>query len=921
MNKYLLQFKNLEKSTIIIYSLLMVLLLSDTYFAQGVTVQLQAPPPYQMRIEDMWNLVVVNTDKDRQVYLHGTAIELTTGLIVDVSTSKFILPIGSKKIRAADVGTITINEKNSNYQSVINRLSALPNGSYEICVEVIDANANTVLGVSCVTQDVLNLSQVTLMYPEDQAILMNYDNEDDSTINAGQNLRGIEKKDIWRGMVIATSGSVNPNKRFANSSMVFSWLPPTPVPQNALISYRIKIVEMYENQSAYDAMQSNPFFFSASGILSTSFVYPVAAREFNPDRIYAWQVEAYSEGSLLASSEIYTFAFKPNNQRQRSLNDGKRSMLNIIRASNTTIESLPEGLRVSTSSNFLANSLSYKSQNYLSGNSLFSIPNLLGSLLGNSETKAVSFAFEGELFGETANRKGSGSDRKPSYGYVRLTPSVSLYGIPFGLNLLLSSENSSGRQNINSASFFYSVDAAKSVIENQIEAEGEESVPGLMKFFSYFNSFGIGTNYPSYTPFTMQGAPVSGLSFEFNPGWFYLATALQQNQKPINNVAFRRDLYAGRIGVGKKDDSHLFFTGIYSKDKSNSIVVDSINRILTPNTNYVFGIDSRLNLFEDKLSFEGEISGAMLTRDNRDPDLVNEDIPQFVRNIFQPKVSSQVDYAYSIKSSFNNIESNTKVTAGVRMIGPGYKTHGNPTLRNDRFEVEGKVDQRFLQRQISVTASMKYYRDNLINSKLFTTTTLAPGIQLGFRFKNYPYLTLGYNPNFLSNDSNDPSKKIDFKNYLFTANTGYNFKINSDMNLNSNLFYMFNKSKSLDSSSGYTLNSFSLSENLSFRSPLVIGAGFGMNFMDYVGMSSTITNLDGNVGYTFFEKWNNILGVSYSVEKDKSNRVGFYLNSTYDFSENISADLRIEKNNYSDKLFSTNDYDEILARTTIRLKF
>ncbi|AFH49850.1 Hypothetical protein IALB_2145 [Ignavibacterium album JCM 16511] len=913
-------------------NLTIILILISTYeiSAQSVIVNLQSPPPYQMKIEDMWNLVIINRDKERQVYLQGTAIELNSGLIVDVSTSVFTIPLGSKRIRAGDVGTITINEKNSNYQSVINRLSALPNGSYEICVEVIDANANSVLGVSCVTQDVLNLSQVTLMYPEDQAILMNYDNEDDSTemnqsgndstINTGQNLRGIEKKDIRRGMVIAKPGSITPHNRLANSSMVFSWLPPTPVPQNTIISYRIKIVEMYENQSPYDAMQSNPFFFSASGIFSTSFVYPVAAREFNPERTYAWQVEAYSDGALLASSEIYTFAFKPNNQRQRSLNDAKRSSLNIIRASNTIIDNLPEGLRSSSLNILTNNSLSFRNGNLLGTNNLFSIPNLLGSLLSNSETKAVSFAFEGELSGETASRKGSGSDRKPSYGYVRLTPSVSLYGIPFGLNLLLSSENSSGRQNINSASFFYSVDAAKEVIENKIEEEGEENVPGLMKFFSYFNSFGIGTNYPSYTPFTMQGAPVSGLSFEFNPGWFYLATALQQNQKPIDNVSFRRDLYAGRIGVGKKDDSHLFFTGIYSKDKSGSIVVDSSNRLLTPNTNYVFGIDSRLNLFEDKLSLEGEISGAMLTRDNRDPDLVNEDIPQFVRNIFQPKVSSQVDYAYSLKSIFNNSESNTKISAGVKMIGPGYKTHGNPALRNDRFEVEGKVEQKFVQRQISVAASMKYYRDNLINSKLFTTTTLAPGLQLGLRFKNYPSLTLGYNPNFLSNDANDPSKKIDFKNHLFTAATGYNFKLSSDMNLASNLFYMFNKSKSLDSLSGYTLNSFSLSENLSFKSPLVIGAAFGMNFMDFAGISSTITNLDGNVGYTFFEQWNNVFGISYSIEKDRSNRVGFYLNSSYNFSESISADLRVEKNNYSDKILSTNDYNEILARTTIRIK-
>lgn len=906
------------RQTNYLYSITLFLIFQSISFAQTIGVNLQAPPPYQMRIEDMWNLVLINQGEATDVYLHGTAIEQTSGLIVDVTTSVFNLPRGSKRIRSADVGTVTVNQSNKNYNSVINRLSALPNGSYEICVEVINAYNSDVIGIGCIQHEVLNLSQVTLLYPEDNSALNLFDEEDETDESFSENQRGIEKKDIRRGMVIAKPGSISTNMRIANSSMIFSWLPPTPVPQNVFINYRIKIVEMYEGQSPYDAMQSNPMFFNTNGIFTTSIVYPIASRPFNPDRRYAWQVEAYADENLLASSEIFSFGF--NSTSLRSINDSKRSMLNIIRASNDLIDELPSGLGNNLSEPdkiTSVNSLVFKKTAF----DLIEKTNYHQRYFPEAEeTKAIQFGLSGELFWETANRKGFGSDKKPGYGYAQLTPSVSLYGIPFGLNVLLSTENSSERQNINSVSFFYNLEAGKEMIQNKIESEGEENVPGLMKFFSYFNSFGIGVNYPSYTPLTMQGAPVSGLSFEFNPGWFYIATALQQNQRPIINSAFRRDLYAGRIGVGKKDDSHFFFTGIYSKDQANSITVDSLNRTLTPNTNYVLGIDSRLNLFEDKLTVEGEISGALLTRDNRDPDLINEDIPQFVRNIFQPKISSQVDYAYSFKSSFNNSESNTKVTAGVKMIGPGYKTHGNPSLRNDRFEVEGKIDQKFHQRQISVVASMKYYRDNLINSKLFTTTTIAPGIQLGLRFKNYPSLNLSYNPNFLSNDATDPLKKIDFKNHLFTAATGYNFKF-SEFNLSSNVFYMFNKAKSLDTLSGYTVNSFNINENFSFKFPLTIGLGFGMTFMNFLSNKNQITNLDGSVGYTFFEQWNNTLGITYSVEKDNNNKTGFYFNSSYGLSDNVSIDLRVERNVYSDLILSSNDFNEIIARTSVRVSF
>lgn len=939
--------KNFLKLQIILF-----ILITSEISAQQVVVNLQAPPPYQMRIEDMWNLVLVNQGEPTEIYLHANAIELNSGLIVDVTSSVFILPRGSKRIRSGDVGTVTVNQKNQNYTSVINRLSAVPNGNYEICVEVVRSSDGFILGSGCIEQEVLNLSQVELLYPEDKSVLNPFEDYDDSDQNAltlrgiekkdirrgmvlartnsnqdssdadtteySQTLRGIEKKDIRRGMVIAKPGSIKPHSRMMSSSIVFSWLPPTPVPNNVQINYRIKIVELYGNQSPYDAMQSNPLFFSASGIFTTSFQYPLAAREFNPERVYAWQVEAYANGFLLSSSEINSFSFLPDFDTKRTINDSKRSSLNIIRASNSIIEDLPGGLKTLSKNYSNSNSLSFKNTNIVQNFNLLSIPNLISNFLNDNEPKAISFGLTGELFGETSNRKGSGSDKKPSYGYLQLTPSVNLYGIPFGLNLLLSSENSSQRQNINSFSFLYSVDAAKEMIQNKIENEGEESVPGLMKFFSYFHSFGIGTNYPSYSQYTMQGVPVSGLSFEFNPGWFYLATALQKNQKPIDNSAFRRDLYSGRIGFGQKDDNHLFFTGIYANDNASSIIIDSLNRNLSPNSNYVFGVEGKINLFEDKLSFDGEIAGAMLTRDNRDPDLVNEDIPQFVRNIFQPKISSQVDYAYSLNTTFDNSESNTKVSAGVRMIGPGYKSLGNPTLRNDKFEVSGKIEQKFVERQISVSLSMKYYRDNLINSKLFTTTTYSPGIKLGLKFKNYPFLNLSYYPSFLKNDATDPLKKVDFKNHLFTAVTGYNQKI-SDMMLSSNVFYMFNKSKSLDSLSGYTSNNFVITENLTFKSPLVLSAGFGMNFLNFADFSTRITNLDGSIGYTFFEQWNNTFGVNYSVEKNKSNRVGFYINSSYSLSEQVSIDLRVEKNNYSDQLLSSNDYDEIIARTTLRI--
>lgn len=863
-----------------------------------------------MRIEDMWNLTITNPEKDKQIFLHGIVTESSSGLIVDVSTSVFTLQRGSNRIRSKDVGKITINDKNSSYASVIDRLSALPNGSYEICLEAIDANTNLIIGASCLNQEVLSISQVTLIYPADGS---QFDNGFENYFEEyPENTTSLDSDDSIKIEITKTNSIIN-------SQIVFTWMPPVPVPLGKKISYRIKIVELFGQQSPYDAMISNPYFFSVNEITTTGFQYPIAARNFAAGKTYAWQVDAFVDGHLLTSSEIFSFTTS-GSSKLKTKHDNVKTTIGNIRAFRDTDDKLPGGLSVYTNTAFKNSYHSSLKKNLYSHSFVFKIGSIISTFTYPDERPELQFKFAGELFGETANRKGSGSDKKPGYGYASFTPSVSLYGIPFALNILLSTENSSQRQNINSVSLIYDFNVAREIAQSYAESEGEENVPALMNFFTLFNSLGIGTNYPSYTPLTLQGVPVSGLSFEFNPGWFYIASAFQKNQRPIDNLYYKRDMYAGRIGIGQKDDSHWFFTGIYANDNSNSIVVDSTNQTLTPKSNYVFGVEAKLYLFENRFSIDGEIAASMLTRDNRDADLVNKDIPRIVSNLFHPKISSQIDYAYSVKTMYDNAESDTKLSAGIKMVGPGYNTLGNPTLGNDKLEIEGKIEQKFVERQVSVSTFVKYYRDNLINSKLHTTTNVVPGFSLGLRFRKAPYLNLSYVPSFMSNNSVDPLRKIDFKNHFFTAATGFNFNL-GELVLGSNLFYLFNKAISLDTASGYTSNNFTLSENISFRFPLVLSASFGMSFLDYFHDYSKITSIDGNVSYTFFGSWTNTVGASYSGEKNKNNKVYLYFGSTYDYTENVSIDFRIEKNSYADELVDINDYDEFIVRSTVRLKF
>jgi hypothetical protein len=58
--------------------------------------------------------------------------------------------------------------------------------------------------------------------------------------------------------VIITQGL---NRTAVGSYLIFNWLPPTPIPPGARVTYRLRIAEIYGRQSPYDAIRSNPAFF------------------------------------------------------------------------------------------------------------------------------------------------------------------------------------------------------------------------------------------------------------------------------------------------------------------------------------------------------------------------------------------------------------------------------------------------------------------------------------------------------------------------------------------------------------------------------------------------------------------------------------------------------------------------------------
>jgi hypothetical protein len=867
-------------------------IMTNLYAQSGKIIMiLKKPPPMGFKLENMWKVTLNNLSQQTyRVQLRGVATEVNEGFIADAVTGVFTLPPGVKSVTASDIKPIKVNETNPKYEDVVKNVGTVPSGSYDICVYVIDAETGLELAGDCISTEVLNLSQVELLSPEDNF-----------SLSLGDDIKQLTetKYELY-------------NTR-SSQPVMFSWLPPTPVSAGQRVTYRLKIAQMYQMQSAYDAMQSNPLYYSIDNLMTTIYQYPIAGRPLS-EGSYAWQVEAFVNGVLMSTSEVWQI--KSGNKKTIVSNEEKLKFMRRYWALN-------DGYYNSTGSE------------------------------NQTKKKPLMFAFDSKLYGENANRSGTGSDKEPEYGYWELNPALSFYGLPFSAPMLFSSENSESRQNINTLNLSLDASVIKDFIMEKVEREKDKllekgkkefskltdkqkdklesdaksmvssKLSPILKIMSSFRSLGIGTSYPDYTPLTVRGVPLTGVNVEINPGLLYLAFGGFKNQKPIDNVTYRRDIYTGRLGIGQKDGNHFYFTGMFAKDNENSIILDPSNQTLTPKANYLFGMEGKIELFRKKLSLEGEIAGAMLTRDTRDADLENDAIPSWVKNMVHPKISSSVDYSYTLKGIFNNEKSATKVTAGMRMLGPGYTSLGIPNLSTDKLEVKSKVEQKLSNKQISLSGELLWYRDNLIDWKRFTTSVTRFSINAGFRFKGMPSVNILFAPTFMTNDavtgSND---KLDNKFFVTSVFTGHAYRV-KDMNLFSSVSYFMNSSSNLDSiiTENVSVHNLMFGQSVGFMFPLNISGSFSMSFAKYPGDYSRILSGDISADYTLFDVVNSFIGFGTSYEKGKNKKNTFYIGTSLGYERYINLEVRAEKNLYHSWQDRTTNYDEFMLKGIVSTRF
>lgn len=618
----------------------------------------------------------------------------------------------------------------------------------------------------------------------------------------------------------------------------------------------------------------------------------------------------------------------------------------------------------------------------------------------------VPWRFSGtsRFVGQLADRKGLFQEIPEDYARFELTPTLSMYDVPFSAMLLLSTEQNERRQSINSLAFGLDFDQLQSSlisraldkvselremnavaalegvehVRDSLTRLGEEGLrdyerlknlatyEGLRergiseatgalqelgvlsateKFFLNFPALEFGVTYPRYTPLTLASVPVNGANIEFNPGNFYIAFAGGSSQRARTGEEIRRSLlpqvpeiadtiiaptyertlYAGRLGFGRHDGTHLFFTTLWARDDEaeipiDSVQADSLGGLFAPKSNFILGLDLALSLAEDLFRLEGEINGSVVNNDVTTAGFKNDDIPEFLVDIVDPTISSSIDYAYTARAIVNVTDIGSKLTGAIRMIGPGYQSLGAPTLRNDLVRYDLRFDQRLLQRQIALSAFYRHDRDNLVDWKPGTTEITAYGVGLGLTFRRMPYLRLNFAPYHQTNDLAG-ERAVDNTTTTFSAVSGYSFRT-GDLTNSANVTYSLQQSETNIAQSDYGVGTLGFNYTAIFRIPLTLNAGVSFSSLAS-GDDSTSSIVSFDVGGSFvaWDVWESSLGVTVSTQSDVDNRFGFFVGSSVALWEYGWLDVRAEKSTYTNSFFVSEKIDEFILRTTLSTRW
>jgi hypothetical protein len=444
---------------------------------------------------------------------------------------------------------------------------------------------------------------------------------------------------------------------------------------------------------------------------------------------------------------------------------------------------------------------------------------------------------------------------------------------------------------------------------------------GPLALLGYVKTFGVGTQYPHYTPFTLRDIPVTGINVALQPGPFYLAYTGSKSLSAVpQQTTYARKLQAGRAGVGTETGNHLFINVLHGRDDRNSFRGDSlIDGFLDttfynkPRENYLVGSDFRWQL-KKGLSLEGEWAHSVTAMNLQEQRLSTQQVRQSLFRQTDDTSHLQTGQAVALQLQ-SNLGRSTTISMRGEQIGSGFYSQGAPYLRNDVRGVEWKLNQSFFKRKLTIAPQYGRWMDNVSGKASQTGTMQTYGVKAGLTIPKRPYVVVMYLRNTVQNPM------VESLTSTTNITTGYSYQLSSFQTQSSLVAsQQRNSTRQSDSLRQASIQNLTFTQTFNFAVPILLSFTGSYMKANQVPVAGQWFSYGGNVSYTFRGVWQTSVGVLQGNNEAEGLRQNQFAETKVTVKSRVEVALRVERNVFETKEVQYN-YRELFGNLTLSSRF
>lgn len=428
-------------------------------------------------------------------------------------------------------------------------------------------------------------------------------------------------------------------------------------------------------------------------------------------------------------------------------------------------------------------------------------------------------------------------------------------------------------------------------------------MPKFISSLENIKSFQLGTSFPYFSKYTLNGLGVDGINLEISPKNFYLNILYGSTSREhidstflIPQINLKQKTIGIKFGYGHPQQTHIHLFMVDIKDNIDNLL---LIKQKSPQQNRMIGLNFLISGLKNKLQLKTEAAGSLITKDRRLTNSMADEynLSQIPVKFILPKninASSGIDYTASIMLKINASKS-TFITSNYDYIGANYTSLGAFGILNNVRRIKIELRQNIFSNQLSFHLyARKDERDNTGSISSLHSELWNYGFQSIINFKKLPSFTFNFNPsNYNFNNSREILKSLNLNSVIT-----YPLAIGKNINTTTSFQFVNQKTNSGLISANYKYTLLSITELVQSKY-----FGFMASYSFYPKFTIDTVNfkqnsLDLSVNFNFFKKYSAIAGFQQVNLNLGEFRKSLYVEVSTNIISNLGLRIRLNKFDY-----------------------